>query len=145
HHAPYGERRQQSNDTFHRHSRLPHQLEHRVETQAALAGERGCLELRAMLIAAAGETDTHFVTAENRVLVLGRRMLLVEDLPLPAAVFRSVAAEIIEECIAAEDAAVIEQHHPGQAALNAVQHAEVDGIEAVDDAPLPDAAGDRNR
>ena len=85
------------------------------------------------------------MAAEHRILAPRRRMLLVEYLALPAAVLRGVGAEIIEERVATEDAAVIEQHHAGQAAIDAVEHADVDGIEAVDDAAFADAAGDRDR
>ena len=76
----------------------------------------------------------------TEIFALGRRVLLVEDLALPAAVLGGVGAEIIEEGVAAEDAAVVEQHHAGQAALDAVEHAQVDGIETVDDAALADPA-----
>ena len=81
--------------------------------------------------------------AEDGVLPHGRRVLLIQDLTLPAALLRGVGAEIIERGIAAQDAAFIEQHDAGQAALDTVKHADVNGIETVDDAPLADATGDR--
>src|SRR5581483_4690511 len=106
------------------------------ETQAALAGERGCLQQRAVLVAGAGKTDADFMASEDRVLALGRRVLLVEDLALPAAVRAGVAADIIERRVAAEDTASLEQHHASEAAVDAIEQAQMDGVEAVDDAAL---------
>src|ERR1700722_2463656 len=77
------------------------------------------------------------------MLALGRRVLLIEDLALPAAIRRAVGPEIIEERIAAEDAAIMEQHDAGQAAVDAVEQPDVDGIQPVDDAALADRAQSR--
>src|SRR5882757_511333 len=108
-----------------------HQLQHRGQSQAALACQCGGFQQRALLVASAGKADADLVAAEERILVLGRRVLLIEDLAPPAAVRRNVGADIVEERIAAENAAFIEQHHAGQAAGDAVKHPDVDGIESV--------------
>src|SRR3954462_6193843 len=55
----------------------------------------------------------HPQTAEQGVLILCRGVLLVAELAFPAAVRGGVGAEIIEERVAAEDAAVLQQHHAG--------------------------------
>jgi len=52
------------------------------------------------------------MAAEDRVLAFGRRVLLVEDFALPAAVRRRIGAEIIEEGIAAENAASLSSITP---------------------------------
>src|SRR5204862_7291346 len=92
----------------------------------------------------AGYADAVFTAAEDRTLPHGRRVLLIQDLALPPGLLCGVGADIIARGLAAEDAAVIEQHDTGQAALDAVKHADVNGIEAIDDAPLADATGDRH-
>ena len=120
------------------------QLQRGGEADAALAGQRGRLHFGAPGVAAAGEADADLVTAEQRMLALRRGVFLVDELALPAAVRRSVGAEIIEECVAAENAAVMQQHHPGVAAGNAVQHPYVDRVESADDAALADRTGRRN-
>src|SRR3954470_10653261 len=78
------------------------------------------------------------MTAEQRVLVLGRGVLLVDELALPAAIRGSVGAEIIEERVAAEDAAVLQQHHASLPAGDAVQHPDVDRVKPADDAAFAD-------
>src|SRR5437667_7783573 len=88
-----------------------HQLERRGHAQAPLSGERRRLQKRALIVTGAGKTDADFMTGEDRVLALGRGVFLIEDLALPAAVFRTVAAEIVEKRVATEDVAIIEQHH----------------------------------
>src|SRR4051812_46376520 len=98
-----------------------------------------------MLIAGTGEPDADLVAAEDGNLARGRRVLLVEYLALPAAIGRAVGAEIIEIGITAEDAAVEQQHDAGQAAIHAVQRAEVDRVEPVDDAAGPDFTHRRQR
>src|SRR6478735_2694019 len=119
-----------------------HQLERRAEAQAALAGEGRCLQHRLLAVIAAGEADADLVAAEHRI-VLGRRMLLVEDLAFPPAVRGRVAAEIIERGIAAEDAPAVDQHHAGQTAIDTIQHPHVHRVEAVGNPVLADAACDR--
>jgi hypothetical protein len=47
-----------------------------------LAGQCGRFQQRAPLVASAGETDPDFIAAENRMLALGGRMFLIEDLAL---------------------------------------------------------------
>ena len=72
-------------------------------------------------------------------------MLLIEHLALPASVRRGVAADIVEECVAAENAAIIEQHHAGQAAVDAVLQPDVNGIKSIGDAAFSDhSAGGRD-
>src|SRR6476659_9169579 len=83
------------------------------EADAALACQRGRLDLCTPGAAAARATNTDLVTAEQRMLVLCRGVLLVDELALPAAVRGGVGAEIIEERVAAEDAAFFQQHHAG--------------------------------
>ena len=95
-------------------------------------------------VAAAGEADADLVTAEQRMLALCRGVFLIDELALPAAVRRGVGAEIIEEGVAAENAAVMQQHHAGMAAGNAVQHPDVDRVEPADDAAVADRTGRRN-
>src|SRR6202011_1712403 len=79
----------------------PHQFQHRAQSQTALAGERGGFEQRPLSVAGAGKADTDLVAAEYRVLALGRRVLLIEDLALPAAILRGVAADVVERGVAA--------------------------------------------
>jgi hypothetical protein len=80
------------------------------------------------------------MTAEQRMLVLGRGMFLVDELALPAAVRGAIGAEIIEKRVAAEDAAVLQQHHAGLPAGDAVQHPDVDRVKPADDAAFADQA-----
>src|SRR3954453_14795404 len=105
--------------------RRPHQLDHSGEAKAALAGERRRLQQRALLVTRAGKADPDLMAAENGILAFCRRVLLIEDLALPAAGRRGVAAKVIEECVAAENAAVMQQHDPGQAAFDPVEHPDV--------------------
>src|ERR1700712_4959319 len=97
--------------------RSPHELEHSRQPEAALACERGGIQQCTLFVTRAGKADADLMAAENRVLASRRRMLLVEDLALPPAVLRGVGADIVERRIAAEDAAVIKQHHAGQASI----------------------------
>src|SRR5204863_8312101 len=78
----------------HHPSRLSpaHQLEHSRQSQAALAGERGGIQQRALVVTCARKADADLMAAEHRVLAPGWRVLLVEDLALPAAVLRGVGA-----------------------------------------------------
>src|SRR3954463_7829123 len=78
------------------------------------------------------------MTAKQRMLVLCRGVLLVDELAFPAAVQRAVGAEIIEERVAAEDAAVLQQHHASLPAGDAVQHPDVDRVKPADDAAFAD-------
>ncbi len=80
------------------------------------------------------------MTTEHGVFAFRRRVLLVEDLALPAAVGRGIGAKVIEEGVAAEDAAVQQQHDARQAGFDSVERAKPDGIEPVDNAALPDGA-----
>ena len=52
--------------------RPPHQLQHRRQSETALACQRGCLQLGALLVASAGKTDTDLVAAEDRILAFGQ-------------------------------------------------------------------------
>src|SRR5689334_12349579 len=101
--------------------RLDH-LQRSGEADAELAGERRRFHFGALVIAATGEADTHLIAAEQWMLALRRRVFLINELTLPAAIRRRVGTEVVEECIAAEDAAIAEQHHAGVAAGNPVQH-----------------------
>ena len=83
------------------------------------------------------------MATEHEVFALGQCVLLVEDLALPAAVGRGVGAEVIEESVAAEDAAVQQQHDTRQAGFDSVERAKLEGIEPVDDTALPDGADRR--
>ena len=103
-----------------------------------LPGQRSCLDLGPLGATAAREADADLMTAEQRMLVLCRGVLLVDELALPAAVQGAIGAEIIEERVAAEYAAVMQQHHPGLAPGNAVQHPDVDRVEPADDAAVAD-------
>src|SRR5262249_33181085 len=78
------------------------------------------------------------------MLAFRRRVFLIDELALPAAVRRGVGTEIIEERVAAEDATITQQHHAGLAATEAVQHPDVDRIEAANDTAVPNNAGRRN-
>src|SRR6187551_1237632 len=118
-----------------------HQLEYRGHAKAAFAGQRGRLQQRAFLVAGAGEADADLMAAEDRVLAHRGRVFLIEDLALPAAILRAVRTEIIERGVAAQDTAFIEQHDAGQAALDTVEHADVNRIEAIGDTPIADATG----
>src|SRR6185295_571383 len=108
------------------------------QSQAALSGQRNGFELRARLVADTGKSDADLVAAEHGIFALRRRVLLIEDLAFPAAIGRAVRTEVEEERVAAEDAAVHQQHDAGQAGLDTVERAKVNGIETVDDAGLPD-------
>jgi len=94
-----------------------------VTPAASVSGWRSSAELRLPASAVASSSapsssqvpakaDADFMAAEHRVLAPCRRVLLVEDLALPAAVLRSVGAEIVEECVATEDAAVMSSITP---------------------------------
>src|SRR5262249_59917007 len=78
------------------------QLQGSGEADAELAGQRGRFHFRAVVVAAAGEADAHLITAEQRMLALRRRVFLIDELALPAAVRRSISSGIEEEGIAAE-------------------------------------------
>ena len=96
------------------------------------------LDLGTLGAAAAREADADLMTAEQRMLVLRRGVLLIDELALPAAVQGAIGAEIIEERVAAEDTAVFQQHHAGLPAGDAVQHPDVDRIKPADDAAIAD-------
>src|SRR5581483_6386466 len=81
--------------------------------------------------------------AEQRTLAEARRVFAIDDLALPSAVLGIVGAEIIEIGITAADAPVLQHHDAGVAAINAVEHADVDGIESIADAIRADTAGRR--
>jgi len=49
-----------------------HQLEHRRQSQAALAGERGCFQDRPLLVAGSGKADTDLTAAELRAFLVSR-------------------------------------------------------------------------
>src|SRR6202012_6181395 len=66
-----------------------------------------------------------------------------EDLALPAAIRAGVGAEIVEEGVAAEDAALIEQHDAGQSTVDTIKRTQMDGIQAIDCAALANSAFDR--
>src|SRR5262249_15884803 len=117
------------------------QLQGSGEADAELAGERGRFHFPAVVVAAAGEADAHLIAPQQRMLALRRRVFLIDELALPAAVRRSIGAEIVEEGVAAEDAAVAQQHHAGLAAGNPVQHPDVDRIKPADNAALADRTG----
>ena len=78
------------------------------------------------------------------MLGLRRGVFLIDELALPAAVRRAIGAEIIEERVAAENAAVMQQHHAGMPAGKAVQHPDIDRVESADDAAVADHTGRRN-
>lgn len=80
------------------------------------------------------------MAAEQRVLAFRRSVLLIEHLAFPAAVRRTVGAEVIEERIAAEDAALVQQQHAFQIAVDAVEHPQVHGIQPAGDAAVADRA-----
>ena len=84
------------------------------------------------------------MTAEQRMLVLCRGVLLVDELAFPAAIRGGVGAEIIKERVAAENAAVFQQHHAGLSAGDAVQHPDVDRVKPADDAAFTDRSRRRN-
>src|SRR4051812_42473577 len=114
------------------------QFQRRREADAALADQCSRLDLCTLGAAAAREADADFMTAEQRMLVLCRGMLLVDELALPAAVQGAIGAKIIEERVAPEDAAVFQQHHAGLPTGDAVQHPDVDRVEPADDAAFAD-------
>ena len=60
--------------------------QYRLETNAALAGERGGFAFRAFVVVGAGKADADLMAAEQRPLALAQRMLVVDDLALPSAV-----------------------------------------------------------
>src|SRR5690349_6744458 len=78
------------------------QFQRRCEADAALADQCSRLDLCTLGATAAREADTDLMTAEQRMLVLCRRMLLVDELALAAAIEGAIRAEIIEERVAAE-------------------------------------------
>src|SRR5882757_5937429 len=111
-----------------------HQLpQHRLEADAALAGERGGFAFRAVIVIAAGKADADFVAAEHRPLAPARRVLVIDQFALPAALRAAVSADIVEEGIAAADAAVMQHHDAGVAGVDAVEHPDVERIESVGD------------
>src|SRR4051794_27723389 len=116
-----------------------HQLQGRGQSKTALACKRDGFEFGASFAAGAGKADADLIAAEHRILAFRRRMLLVDDFAFPAAVRAGVGAEIIEERVAAENAAVKQEHNAGQAAVDAIERAEMNGVEPVDDAACPTA------
>src|SRR5713226_3419331 len=65
-------------------------------------------------------------------------MLVVDEFALPPAVRAGVGTDIIEERVAAAYSAIVQHHDAGVAAVDAVQHPDVDRIEAVFDAVFSD-------
>src|SRR4051812_48920114 len=109
-------------------------LHHRLEADAALAGERGRFGFGALFGVAAGEADADFMAAEHRPLALARRMLLADEFALPSAARGRVGADIGEVPVAAADPAVMQHHDVGVAAVDTVEHPDVDRVESVGDA-----------
>src|ERR1700686_3315174 len=109
-------------------------LQDGAEANAALAGQCGRFRDRALVGAGAGKADADLVAAEHRPLALARRVLVVDEFALPPAVRAGVGADIIEECVAAAYSAIVQHHDAGIAAVDTVQHPDVDRIEAVFDA-----------
>ena len=121
-----------------------HQLsQHRLEADAALAGERGGLAYRALAVIGAGKANADFMAAEQRPVTLGLRVLAVDEFALPFAVRRGVGPDIVEIRVAAPDAAIVQQHHAAVARIDAVEHADVDRIEAVADSVCTNRPGRR--
>ena len=139
-----GQRREHANHIFHRGYARRISFSTAVNRRLRLPASAVASSSALCVVAGAGKADADLMAAEDRMLALGRRVLLVEDFALPAAVRRGIGAEIVEERIAAEDAAVMQQHHAGQAAIDAVEHPDVNGIEPVDDAALADRFDRRN-
>jgi hypothetical protein len=82
---------------------------------------------------AAGKADADLIAAEHRPLALARRVLVIDEFALPAAVGAGVGADIVEKCIAAADPAVVQHHDAGIAAVDAVEHPDMNGIKTVAD------------
>src|SRR4051794_23476421 len=72
-------------------------------------------------------------------------MLVIDQFALPAAVRAAVGTDIVEEGIAAADAAVMQHHDSAVAGVDAVEHADVERIESVADAVYAVHAGRRRR
>src|SRR5580692_52311 len=116
--------------------RLGHLLQHRAEANAALACKRGGFRDRALVGVGAGKTDADLVTAKHRPLAPAPRVLVIDEFAFPFAVSARVAAEIIEEAIAAADSAIEQQHDAGIAAVDAIEHPDVNGVKTVRNAAL---------
>src|SRR4029077_6079737 len=86
----------------------------------------------------AGKADADLVAAEQRSLADAWRVLVIGELALPPAVYTGLGANIIEERVATVDSAVVQHHDAGIAAIDAIKHPNVNGIEAVTDAALSD-------
>ncbi len=72
-------------------------------------------------------------------------MLVIDQLALPPAVGTGVGADIVEEGVAAADPAVMQHHDAGIAAVNAVEHPDVDRVKPVGDAIGPGRHRGRRR
>src|ERR1700722_8121316 len=80
-----------------------------------------------------GKAEAALIAAEHRPFALVRRVLVIDEFALPAAVGAGVGADIVEKCIAAADPAIVQHHGPGIAAVDAVEHPDVNGIKTVAD------------
>ena len=85
------------------------------------------------------------MTAEDGMLALGRRMLLIENFAAPAAIRRCIGTEIVKKRVATENAAVIEQHHTAKATDQTIEHLQMDRVKAIADAAVADDTGRRQR
>ena len=70
-------------------------------------------------------------------------MFAVDEFALPSAVRRRVCPDVVEVRVAAPDASIMEQHDTGVTGVDAVEHADVDGVEPVADSIGADHTGRR--
>src|SRR5882757_5449478 len=109
-------------------------LHHGVEANAALADESRCFRDCAFVGVGSGETDPDLMAAEHRPRAFAWRVLVIDELALPATVGARVGADVIEKAIASPHQAVVQKHDAGVAAIDTVEHPDVNGIKTIADA-----------
>ena len=112
-------------------SRLHELFQYRAKANASFACKRGRFRESSFFIVATREPDADLVTTEHLPRALARGVLMVDQFALPSAIRTGAGADVIEKCVTTADFTVVQHHHTGVAAVEAVKHPDVNGIETV--------------
>src|SRR6185437_15994964 len=103
----------------------------RAEGNTGLADQRGAVDVGGACRIGAGEAATHLAAAENQIQPGCLGVLQDDHLAAPLAPAERVRARVIEEAVAAHDAAALEHHDAGRVAAPHAAHFNCDAVEPV--------------